>query len=69
MQVTKKKGALYKGTDVDLARVENSCKLHQLFDVCSLANQRFSENCLLLSQPFWVSDCLGHTHILYIHVE
>ena len=32
MQVTKRKGALYKGTDVDLARVENSCKLHQLFN-------------------------------------
>ena len=32
MQITKRKGALYKGTEVDLARVVNSCKLHQLFN-------------------------------------
>jgi hypothetical protein len=32
MQITKMKGALCKGTEIDLARVENSCKLHQLLN-------------------------------------
>ena len=32
MQITKKKGALYNCTEVHLIRVENSCKLHQLFN-------------------------------------
>ena len=48
-------------TFLNLRNLEAAPEEAMQLDVCSLANQRFSENCLLLSQPFWISDCLGHT--------